>query len=100
MGLEFKCLVFKAPLYLGNLFMTIMLPDNFVFELFSLSPSSEACEAEAVIAARHDAKPGLGLWLLHDDLHADAAGLVLGTGHGEGQLHVSLKLAHARLKQE
>ncbi len=43
--------------------------------------------------------PGLRLLLFYDDLHADAARLVLRLGHGEGVLHVGLKLLHTNLKK-
>jgi hypothetical protein len=76
------------------------LPNDLVLKLLGLPPGSETGETEAVIAARHDAEPGLGLWLLHDDLHADAAGPVLGAGYGESQLHVGLQLTHAVLKEK
>ena len=70
-----------------------------MLELLGLSPLPEAGEAEAVVAGRHDPEPGLGLWLLDDDLHADAARLVLRLGDRERVLHVRLKLVHASLEK-
>ena len=86
--------------YLRELQSCLFLPNDLVLKLLGLPPGSETGETEAVIAARHDAEPGLGLRLLHDDLHADAAGPVLRAGHGESQLHVGLQLTHAVLKEK
>ena len=85
---------------LGSPHVTLGSPDNFVLELLGLSPRPETVEAETVVAVGHDPEPGLALGLLHDDLHADPARLVLRLGHGERLLHLRLVLLQAVLKKK
>ena len=69
-----------------------------MLKLFGLSPRPQALQAEAVIAAGHDTEPGLWLWLLHDDFHADAASPVFRLGNAERVLHVCFETLHTSLE--
>ena len=69
-----------------------------MLKLLGFPPLSEALEAVAVVAVGHDAEPGLGALFLHHNLHADAAGLLLGPLDGKSHLHLRLVLAQTGLK--
>ena len=76
------------------------LPYDLVLKLLRLPPLPETGETEAVVAVGQDPEPGLAPGFVHDGLHADAAGLVLGPGHCERVLHVLLVLPQAGLMNE